>query len=626
LAVNATTNLTLTVSVGGNVSGVTNVASVWGPYDPYPTNTPPVITTVTIAADVAVYKTGPVTGFAGSNLTYSVTVTNNGPNTASNVLVYDQLPVGFTFVSAAPTQLSLNNNLVSWTGFNLASGAKSTFTVTAVSTQGGVYTNVAYSTATTPDPNPTNNNGSLPTSQAVTTVSPVADVALFKTGTTVVAPGGSANYILIATNYGPSTASNVVVSDIIPPGFTVQSEVGGTVTGGQVVWPGVTLAPNAVVNYSLTLTAPAYGTFTNIGLSTSSTPDPNTNNNNGSSPSSQVVTAVKTAADVMVLLSGPTNVLVSSNFVYTISVTNLGPSVASNVLVHDTLPSILDFISATTGGGLTNSIYTWPVIPLLAAGSGTNFSITVYATTVITFTNVAYSTATSYDPNLTNNNGSLPASQCVTYADQVHLIPQNLSLLVNSNNFNPQSSLYEELVVVTNIGTATAQSVRLTVAGLPSFVTLYNATGTNAGIPYVQNNFPLPPGGTVDFVLEFYDSLRQPFTNIVSAVEVQPAAAPVIPTNAVAVPITAIFQSHININGNVDLAGTSRYVIEFPTMAGHTYTILYTDDLLQPVWYVVTPYIVANASVVQWYDDGPPKTQSPPSSVGARFYRVVELY
>jgi hypothetical protein len=265
------------------------------------------------------------------------------------------------------------------------------------------------------------------------------------------------------------------------------------------------------------------------------------------------------------------------------------------------------------------------VIPLLAAGSGTNFTLTVYATAVTTFTNVAYSTATSYDPNLANNNGSLPASQAVTAATQVHLVPQNLAILVNSNNFNPQSSLYDELVVVTNVGSAPARAVRLTVAGLPSFVTLYNASGTNAGIPYVQNNFPLPPGGTVDFVLEFYDSLREPFTNFVSAVEVPAAALPAIPTNATPVFITSIFQSHISLHGNVNLTNTMRYVINFQTVAGHTYTILYADSLYPSIWYVVTPYINANATAVQWFDDGPPKTMSPPASINSRFYRVIKV-
>jgi uncharacterized repeat protein (TIGR01451 family) len=41
-------------------------------------------------------------------------VTNLGPSTATNVLVKDLLPAGFTFVSAVPATATVSNNLVSW--------------------------------------------------------------------------------------------------------------------------------------------------------------------------------------------------------------------------------------------------------------------------------------------------------------------------------------------------------------------------------------------------------------------------------------------------------------------------------------------------------------------------------
>jgi hypothetical protein len=256
----------------------------------------------------------------------------------------------------------------------------------------------------------------------------------------------------------------------------------------------------------------------------------------------------------------------------------------------------------------------------LAAGAGTNYTITAYATTVTSFTNVAYSTAATYDPNPANNNGASTNSQCLTTVTQVILEPVNkLYVVSTATNFNPQSGLYEELVIVTNVGTAPASAVRLTVSGLPSFVSLYSATGTNAGIPYVQNNFPLLPGAQMDFILEFYDSLLKPFTNYVTAVAVQPVAAPAIPTNAVPVAVTSIFKDAVTIEG------IPRFVVQFPTTPGDTYAVIYTDTLSPGVWYVVTPYVNATANVFQWYDDGPPKTKSQPSTINSRFYRVVRV-
>src|ERR1700680_4236927 len=51
------------------------------------------------SADLAVTKTGPATVTASTNITYTVTVANNGPNDAQNVTLSDALPAGTTFVS-----------------------------------------------------------------------------------------------------------------------------------------------------------------------------------------------------------------------------------------------------------------------------------------------------------------------------------------------------------------------------------------------------------------------------------------------------------------------------------------------------------------------------------------------
>jgi uncharacterized repeat protein (TIGR01451 family) len=630
LLANTATNLTLTVQVSGSAAILTNVASVYSPTpDPNPINNtnPPVIIPVTPSADLGLFKTAQTNVIAGSTFNYYITVTNYGPSAATNVTVTDPLPAGLTFLGTTGGGATNTQGQVIWPNLGTLA-ANSAFNLT-LTVQAGVgvtsLTNVANVGSPTTDPNPINNTNP----PVITSVSPVADVIVLLTGPATGIVGSNITYTITVTNAGPSTASNVVTLDTLPAGVAyVSSSAGGVPANNTVSWPAqVSLVAGGTLTYTLTVDPQTSGVITDIGSASAATFDPNLGNNNGTSSASQCQTTVASlaAADVYVLLSGPTNVIITNNFTYTIAVTNAGPNTASNVIVQDTLPSAVVFVSATGGGGRTNGIYTWPQIPSLPPGAGTNYSLTVYAPAVTTFTNVVSSTAASYDPNLANNNGSLPASQAVTTATVVNLVPLNLALTVNSNNFNPQSSLYEELVVVTNNGSATATAVRLTVGGLPSFVTLYNASGTNAGVPYVQNNFPLAPGGTIAFVLEFYDSLRKPFTNTVSAFEVVPAPPAAIPVNATPVPITSIFQSHINLEGDVQFTATSRYVIEFPTVPGHVYTILYTDSLAPAAWYVVTPYITATATVAQWYDDGPPKTQSPPSSVNTRFYRVIQV-
>jgi uncharacterized repeat protein (TIGR01451 family) len=560
-------------------------------------------------ADVAVFKTGPTNSIAGSNLTYTVTVTNSGPSTATNVVVSDLLPAGFTFVSATPSS-TVSNNLVSWPAISLAKNAVSNFTVTAISAAGGNFTNIAFATSGTLDPNPANNNGTLTNAQVCTTVASLADVAVFKTGSTNINAGSAVVYTITATNMGPSTASNVVIKDNLPAGVTFQSASGSyTLSNNVVMWPGVTLAKDASVNFTLTMTAPASGSFVNVASGTSDTPDPNMNNNNGSAAGSKVSTSVTPVADLIVLLSGPTNVAVGDSFVYTIVMSNGGPSTASNIVVNDNLPAGLIFNSSSAGGSFSNNVINWPTIPALTNGGSTNFTITVTAANIGAFTNVASALSSTLDLNLTNNNGTSPASQVQTTVASAYF-----ALLVSGVPvFNPQTGLFEEQVIVTNIGNATVAGVRLLVGGLRSGVTLYNATGTTNGTPYVQYNFPLDPGNTISFALEFYDQNRLPFTNSLTAIAILPANSGSSGTNGVV--ISRIFM-------DTRIVGDTRIVIEFPTTPGKTYTIIYSDNNLF-TWQIATPSITANAVSTQWYDDGPPKTDSKPFSITSRFYRVI---
>ena len=609
LANGAVSNVTVTVTAPASGS-LTNIATASSPTgDPNPTNnvTPPVITTVTPLADVGIGKAGPASVLATSNLVYTISVTNFGPSSASGVVVTDALPAGVSFVSASGNGIN-SGGVVNWTLGTLANGAVSNVTVTVTAPASGSLTNIATASSPTGDPNPTN-NVTLP---VITTVTPLAlaDVAVFKSGSTNINAGSAMVYTITATNMGPSTASNVVVRDNLPAGVAFQSASGSySLSNNVVTWPGMTLAMGASANITLTLIAPASGSFVNVASSTSDTPDPNMNNNNGSAAGSRVSTSVTPVADLVVLLSGPTNAMVGNSVVYTIIVTNGGPSTASNIVVNDNLPAALSFSSASAGGSFSNNVINWPTISTLANGGSTNFTVAVTATNIGVFTNVASAFASTLDLNPTNNNGTSPASQVQT---TVSLAEFALGVS-GAPVFNPQTGLFEESVTVTNMGSTTVLGVRLLVGGLPITVTLYNATGTTNGTPYVQYNYPLDPGSTVSFALEFYNPSRLPFTNSLTAIAILPGNSGSPGTNGVV--ISGIFL-------DTRIAGDPRILIEFPTTPGSIYTVIYSDDNLF-TWQVATPSITANATTTQWYDDGPPKTDSKPFSIRCRFYQVI---
>ena len=173
---------------------------------------------------------------------------------------------------------------------------------------------------------------------------------------------------------------------------------------------------------------------------------------------------------------------------------------------------------------------------------------------------------------------------------------------------NPQTGLFEQTVRLNNSSPNTIAAVRLLILGLPDDVQVYNASGFTNGIPYLQYNLPLAPAATVSFLVEYYRANRQaiPQPTFV-AQEITPVS--VTATGPV-----------ITINTNVPLAG--RFLIEFSAIPGRRYAVQYSSDLEN--WKTANPIITAPANRVQWYDDGPPKTESQPTT-GSRFYRVMVL-
>ncbi len=107
-------------------------------------------------ADLSVAMTGPAFVFAGSNLSYTLTVTNAGPAAASSVVVTDSLPTGVTFVSAAGGGAN-NAGVINWSLGTLAANTTASVSVTVTAPNSGFLTNSASVTSGLPDPDITDN-------------------------------------------------------------------------------------------------------------------------------------------------------------------------------------------------------------------------------------------------------------------------------------------------------------------------------------------------------------------------------------------------------------------------------------------------------------------------------------
>jgi uncharacterized repeat protein (TIGR01451 family) len=125
----------------------------------------PVTTTTPPQANMAITKTAlanPVV--SGTSLTYTLGVSNSGPDAAIGVVVSDPLPPGVTFVSASTTRGSCDgSSTVNCSLGTMANGASATISIVVTPNTPGVVINSASVESNLVDPNPVNNSATTTT-------------------------------------------------------------------------------------------------------------------------------------------------------------------------------------------------------------------------------------------------------------------------------------------------------------------------------------------------------------------------------------------------------------------------------------------------------------------------------
>src|SRR5262249_48244011 len=303
-----------TVTANGGITVLTT--------DPGPPAVSGATCTPLAQADLAVTKTDapdPVT--TGSNITYTINLINNGPDSAYNVKVTDATPANTTFVSATapggravtrPPALGATGHLVykNTPAGPVANGATAQFQIVVqvdAATPGGTtITNNAVATSDTPDGTQANNTGT-----ATTTAQSQADLALTKSDSPdPVIAGSNITYTVNFVNNGPGSATSVTVTDAVPANTTFVSAVVTPGTGWSTSSPAVGGTGNVVFSKASVLNgetavfpivvkvnpSTANGaTITNSATAAPTSSDPNTANNTATA-----TTTVSTQADLSV--------------------------------------------------------------------------------------------------------------------------------------------------------------------------------------------------------------------------------------------------------------------------------------------------------------------------------------
>ncbi len=173
----------------------------------------------------------------GNAVSFTVTVSNDGPERATDVRALDVLPAGVTFGSAVASQGTYSTTAAgvfsagTWRVGTLNAGAAATLTLNTTVTGTAPITNtaqVSYSDQADPDSRP--NNG-LPAEddQASVTITSSPDLRVVKTATSAFAVGTNATYSIAVNNtLGALTtgANAYTVVDPLPAGLTLVSAAG----------------------------------------------------------------------------------------------------------------------------------------------------------------------------------------------------------------------------------------------------------------------------------------------------------------------------------------------------------------------------------------------------------------
>jgi uncharacterized repeat protein (TIGR01451 family) len=255
--------------------------------------------------DLSASAVGPASATAGTDVAYDFGVKNLGVIAAQNVVLTYPLPAQTTFVSAtqagAPTLTCTtpaagSNGTLICSIAALATAANATVHVVVhvlPGTPNGVtLAHVASVVTTTPDTNPAND-----LARVNTTVATLADLALTKTAPATIVAGTDLTYALQLHNAGPSDASTVTLSDVLPPGTTFVSQTSVGLSAGTCATPAVgsggtlrctigslAVGGNAQLKLSVHVDGglPETTVITNTATLTAVTQDPNAANNSSS--------------------------------------------------------------------------------------------------------------------------------------------------------------------------------------------------------------------------------------------------------------------------------------------------------------------------------------------------------
>jgi len=366
-------------------------------------------TDVSATSDLSVTIAGSIDpATADVAMSYIITITNNGPNTARSVL-------SATNFDDTLRQLSVTPDVGSCTPANsaalslcelgdLPSDDSVEITVVAVPLKFGSITHKAHASFNGYDPIVADNVASI-----TTTVDPDATLSIV----TIDAPDPAFQsadilYSFAVSNSGPSTTHNTQLVVTFPPGMSLSPAPGASplnCSGAGTVTCDLE-SITAFLHKTITLVAIA-DSVASYAVEASATSDetPTPVIDTEFTQVNPLPASPPPVADLSITMTDSADpVVIGSNITYNVTATNNnGPNVAQSTVITVVLPASTQFVSASSG--CTNSGYVVTcVVGSLGVNSSTTVSISTQTSSVGTFSAYAsVSDSVGNDPELTNN-------------------------------------------------------------------------------------------------------------------------------------------------------------------------------------------------------------------------------
>ena len=395
---------------------------------------------VEVCADLAIEKLVNDTNPKFNSLVeWTLRVTNNGPDTATGVVVCDILPEGLISIDK-----SFNGT---WNVGKLLNNQTKELTIICLVNKTGKLVNIADIAGNEYDCNLTNNivNKSIEVAQS-------ADLFVKKyVNNTSPDFGEIIKWSVVVSNNGPDIATNVQVNDLLDDGliFVKSSSTKGNYDVKSGIWTIDSLAPETDETLNIYCKVNKIGKILNFGSVNSTQYDWNESNNHDN----ESVNAVKIADLSVIKLINNSNPNYNDLIKWTIIVSNNGPNMATGVIVNDLLPKSVEYISSYLSKGFYNLVNGIWDVGNLNAGEKLQLNIVSKIVKTGDITNVVNVKGNEKDSNLTNNH--FEKSVHVKAAADLSIEKSVSKQEVNIND------LIEYVIEITNNGPDSAENIKV---------------------------------------------------------------------------------------------------------------------------------------------------------------------